>query len=317
MKKISIIILFLLISSIGYSQHLSFYTQNLSKEGLNLKGKVKSIVEISYTGELMGDEYVKVHRGWESNWQKDSKSEFDTAGYKVFETFYISDTQMTRVNEFIFSDGKLLKSDMSYHTRTFAYDSCGRLVSMKQINKLPDQISTSDANNSQKENFSIYQYTYDDNNNLTEEYEFDSNGKKLGVSRFVYDENGRLILNEEEYNGYRRWFQYSYDSVGNLIEELWSDSIVGILERMTFDYENNVRTKEVWETYFDGILDGIVSYTYLNGNEKEVIETDGKGNVEATWSYQYEYDLNGNWIVQIGIIDNEEIYIVEREIEYY
>jgi len=291
--------------------------QDLTLTDLNLKGKVKSITETSYLGKQTSDGYIKVQKGWESKWQQDSKTEFDSDGNKVVKTFYDSDSKVSRVEKFIYSDGRLMKSEMLYHTRTYKYDPSGKLTSINEINRQPGQISAPNANVPGKENKSIYQFIYNENDRLIEKQQFDSKGTEVAITRFRYDDIGRLVKEESISDDYKEWYDYSYDSNGNLNEKKWSDSDEGILEKVTFVYENSVKTHEFWENFAEGEIEGKITYTFEKGNEKEVVETDDSGNIDATWFYQYKYDSFDNWIEQIAIIDDEEIYIIEREIEYY
>ncbi|HBG69231.1 MAG: hypothetical protein A2W93_04175 [Bacteroidetes bacterium GWF2_43_63] len=293
------------------------FAQDLSLKDLNLKDRVKSITEISYIGKSTTDGYAKIRRGWKSNWQQDSKTEFDSNGNKMNKIYFDSDSKISRMEQFDYANGKLVKSEMLYHTRTYTYDSSGRLISMKETNRQPSQISSSNANAPGEERESIYKFLYDENNRLVEKQEFNIKGQKVGITRFSYDENDRLIKEESIFDDYKEWLDYLYDSYGNLITETWHDSDEGILEKATYVYENYVRTHEYWENFTEGEIEGKISYTFEKGNEKEVVETNDSGNIDATWSYQYKYDSKENWIEQIEIIDDEEIYIIERVIEYY
>lgn len=305
-----IIISLILISNLVNSQDLTLID-------LNLNGKVKLITETSYLGRLTANRYIKVQKSWESKWQQDSKTDFDSDGNKVMKTFYDSDSKVSRIEKFVYTNGRLVESEMLYHTRTYEYNSSGKLTSMKEINRQPSQISASNANVLGKERESSYKFIYDDNDRLAEKIEIDSKGVKVGLTRYKYDEKGRLIKEETLFDDYSEWYDYSYDSNGKINVKTWSDSDEGTLEKITYVYEDNILAKEFWENYADGVLEGKVTYTYEKGNEKEIIETDASGNIDATWSYQYQYDSNGNWIEQTAIIDKEEIYIIEREIEYY
>jgi hypothetical protein len=284
---------------------------------LKLKGNVKSITEISYLGKLTTNGYIKVQKGWESKWKEDSKTDFDSYGNKIMKTFYSSDSKVSRVEKFTYTNGRLIKSEMLYHTRTYLYNSSGKLTSMNEINRQPSQISAANANVAGKKMESNYKFIYDEYDKLVEKHQYDSKGEKVEITQFKYDEKGKFIKEESIFDDYKEWHDYSYDSDGYLTVKTWSDSDKGTLEKVTYVYENNVLKKELWENYTDGILEGKVSYTYENGNEKEIIETDDKGNIDAIWSYEYKYDSIGNWIQQIAIIDKEDIFIIEREIEYY
>jgi YD repeat-containing protein len=305
----------IIISSILISNLVN--SQDLTLTDLNLNGKVKSITETSYHGKFTANGYVKVQKGWESKWQQDSRTDFDSEGNKVMETFYDSDSKVSRVEKFAYTNGRLIKSEMLYHTRTYLYNSFGKLTFMKEINRQPSQINASNENVPVKERESSYKFIYDDNDRLAEKIEIDSKGVKVGLTRYKYDEKGRLIKEETLLDDYSEWYDYSYDSNGKINVKTWSDSDEGTLEKVTYVYENKILAKEFWENYADGVIEGKVTYTYEKGNEKEVIETDESGSIDTTWSYQYQYDSNGNWIEQIAIIDKEEIYIIEREIEYY
>ncbi len=142
----------------------------------------------------------------------------------------------------------------------------------------------------------------------------------LQVAHISYDNNGRLLREEFFPDDYKDWYDYSYDSNGNLIVKTWSDNDEGILEKASYVYTDNILTQEVWENYADGNLEGKVIYTYVKGNVAKIVESGESGEIEATWSYQYKYDSRSNWIEQIvtaDTVDKEEIFIIERKIEYY
>ena len=311
MKTNKLIVVFLiLISSMTFGQDLTW-------QDLMLKDRVKSITEVSYNGKLTANGYEKVQKGWESSWQMDSKTEFDSDGKKIRQTFFNTQSKISRIERFDYTDGEIVSSEMLYHTRTYKYDSLGRLDSMTEINREPIQISASNANIPGKDKKLTYKFEYDETNQLTQKHCLDSTGTIVGVTRYIYDENGRLSKELILFRDYNESYNYSYDTSGQLITKSWFDSDEGLIEKITYAYDNGIKTHEYWENYYDDELDGKISYSFEKGNEKEIIEMDDSANIDAKWYYQYVYDLKDNWIKQIVTIDDDKIFIIERKIEYY
>lgn len=291
--------------------------QDISSTDLNVEGAIKSIIEISYVGKLTTNEYEKSRKGWETSWKMDSKTEFDVKGNKVKKTYYDSNSKVVRTDQYSYENDKLIESIVLHHTRNYKYDSSGKLISMIEKNRQPNQINASNANIQNKEKISVYNYEYNSKNMLIRKIELDSNGSKIGETRYDYNESGRLTKEKTIFEDYEEWFKYTYDSSGNLLTKEWHDSDEGILEKANYVYENLIKTHEYWENYAEGLLEGKISYSFEKGNEKRIVETDDSGNIDATWDYQYEFDSKGNWTEQVLVFNNEKIFIVERKLEYY
>ena len=89
----------------------------------------------------------------------------------------------------------------------------------------------------------------------------------------------------------------------------------------------NEKGKIIEETWFRNGTKFLIKYRYIydnQGNKSGIDWCKENGNVYASWTYQYEYDKNNNWIKaielnpdKVGPFSPRDEYIVERQLEYF
>ena len=268
----------------------------------NLSGKVKSVTENSYTGLATGKEYIKGPKGWSYSWKSDSRIELDSNGNIIRRTYFDNLAKLIRTDEFTFEKGKLTRSKILTQTNTFEYDSLGRI---KNELYMKGDI-----------NLRII-YMHDSKNRVQQKLQFNLGNELKTTDNFTYDERNNLILQESIYPGGKDSVVYTYNAKNQLTKTVWFDETRKIVERTVYEYIEGKVSYQKWEDFEEGKPDGTVEYLYEKGNEKSVVDIDADGTIAGKETHSYSYDKQGNWIRKVTIIDDEEIFIIERKIEYY
>lgn len=272
-------------------------------ESWNLKGKVKKINATSFLAEKVNNKFVKTTKGWQYPWEYDEELYFNVQGYlevkkdikngSPYVTYSIKLDDKNRVVYDIQNEN---------HEYYFTYDSLNNICSSKEIIR-------------DKHIESNFKYEYNDKNTLVKKEEYLSN-QLISTETFSYDSSNNLIKIDYVKGAYAEMETFEYDSTNQLVKHEWSDNEEGMVEITTYQYVNKQKTLEHWLDYEEGEPDGTIDYTYENGNEIEVIEKDGDGEITGIQRNTYEYDSTGNWI-KMYIDDDGKYYIVERIISYY
>ena len=279
--------------------------------------QIKSITETSYVGIKTKKGVEKVRKGWENSWEKDSKTNFDKDGNQLDKTFYDAKSKISRVDQFIYADGRIRVEESLNEAKIYQYDANWRLTLVYVANRFQNQINTWKAGSYDDQISAIYQHAYDEKGRLIRMEELDADKHVTSITIYKYDQKNRLINELEATEEQEEMYIYEYDADDNLIVKTWIDRDDGVLEKETFTYENKVKIKEVFENFTDQQPDGKIVYTYENGNEKEIYESDETGEIYATSRYKYTYDPKGNWTKRILTTNAGKIFVVEREIIYY
>lgn len=152
---------------------------------------------------------------------------------------------------------------------------------------------------------------------------FNQQEEKTWKTEFLYTNN--KISKEIEYdnNQIHSYFEYYYDDRGNKTEIKKFNAKNELKLRNTYKFDENSNKTEFsiydWKT--DKILE---TYRYIYNDKNEIIFVylfDGNENLisKSNYSYNYEFDLKGNWTYSAKYINhtiqrNTETY---RKIEYY
>jgi hypothetical protein len=96
-----------------------------------------------------------------------------------------------------------------------------------------------------------------------------------------------------------------------------SDEEAGVIERKTFEYKNHFKVFETIEIYEEKELSRRITIKYENLLPVEITEFDSEGILIKSEKIKYEFDQFGNWIKKTRIINDEEIYILTRKLDYY
>lgn len=125
----------------------------------------------------------------------------------------------------------------------------------------------------------IYEYQYDDNNNLIKELNFESEDKHLSrYFTYEYDDKNQLVLKE--------FYSENFDN---------TESYYEVIVRYTYQYENNnlnklIKYRKKPNQENDFYIHEIHSYKYLDDNLiEEVIDYEQTG---SQTKYLFEYENN-------------------------
>jgi hypothetical protein len=301
MKKAFHLFLICLYQQMAFGQIPTISFDNL--ESCNLKGKVKKIQTTSFLAKKENNKYVKTTKGWQYSWEFDQEFHFNTFG--LLELTKDIKNGTTSVTYSIKLDDKkrivydIQNENLEYY---FTYDSLNNICSSKEI--IRDKHIESD-----------FKYYYNDKKILVKKEEYLSN-KLISTETFSYDTLNNLVKIDYVKGAYSEMETFEYDSNNLLVKHEWSDNEEGIAEITIYQYVDKQKTLEHWLDYEEGEPDGSIDYTYENGNEIEVVEKDGDGEITGIQRNTYEYDSTGNW-VKMTIDDDGKYYIVERTISYY
>mgnify|MGYP007006686315 CR=1 FL=1 len=297
---------------------LSFSSENKQQNDLeraNLKGKVKTLRQISYHTI---DKFGEITKG-----------AIDGPGILAPDEYYnkynVKGFIIERVERY-FGDGDSLILEQIYKyddkgneieinqsapngergKETFKYDDKGNPIELNTYYPI-DSLEMSyrytykydDKDNIIEETIytngslegRLVTYKYDDKDNLTEVSVYTIDGILHWENIFKYDDKGNEIEKNSFKNGSLSWKEISkYDDNGNKIES------------SNFN-QNDVNHKFIYK-YDD--KDNLIEKTYLSD-----------GGYSSKEIYKYDYDEKNNWIKRIDFGGNTPKYIIERIIEYY
>lgn len=252
-----------------------------------LKGKVKSQRNIPYTVEIKENKLVKgtVDKDLDSgkianldNLQKD----FNPKGYLTQMRFYLNDGSLySRMEYYYAPNGNLFETRYNSDKTLYAYNAEGYLVK--------------DA-------------TYSPGGFLKRHYAYEVDAK------------GR-VLKEETYqaNELTGSIAYSYDKYGNPTEMRYYDVEGNLQNRVETKY--NKQHLAVRNRTYDaaGKLLNVVRKKYNEQGDCVWLESEDRmpKKQKNTATYQYSYDLQGNWTIKTTFINGEARQIIERTLNYY
>jgi len=288
----------------------------------NLKGKVKSVKEISYYtkdkfGEAIKDEkYQQIEFYFNEQGYITEKTErnFKTSGYS-FSSYKKETLKYNQQNNIV---EKYIYNDVLGETTsiiTYQYDENENLIEEKQSDENGKLWSRSifkyDKNNNQieyerynyfsDEELSYkYVYKYDEKGNKTEENIYNSDGELESKSIYKYDNRGNKIEeNNYSSNGkLEEKFIYKYDNKGNKTEENKYNSIGELEYKSIYKYDSKGNKIEAKSYNSDDTLTYEWTCEYdKKGNKRETQQNNYNSYGKLQYSYFYKYDERGNTIV--------------------
>ncbi|MBL0235479.1 MAG: hypothetical protein IPQ02_02380 [Saprospiraceae bacterium] len=273
----SLVIMLLFASSTTTNQNINSWSE------LNLKGRVKTLHEVYARPKIIGKNY-------ESEGYKDSTVYFfNKTGNIIEQRNFDANASLTRRTVFEYGLGeKIVKTTTFY---------------------------------SNQSNYTVASYSYDDNNRLIEVVGINNDGKFNGKSTYLYDENGNNIeekIYKSDGIGYSKLI-YSYDLKGRKIEEkkYYTEEKL----KWIYSWKHDVNDKIVESVICDA--NGIVNSRETNqydehGNCIEISTFKADDNIlKKKKTFRYEFDASLNWIKQTLFLNDSQISVTERKIEYF
>lgn len=161
-------------------------------------------------------------------------------------------------------------------------------------------------------------FTYDDQLNQVEEWQYYSNGTKEKAIR-MYDEN-EVLISENQSNKEPRLVEekiYKYGSNGNLLStEVFRGGRCIYVTNFKYN-EQNLKVEEI-TTNKSGDEKYSEDYFVYN-SQGELIQYDTKrsGPEFQVLKYSYVYDEKNNWVKKYNYSNGKLLTILIREIEYF
>jgi len=174
--------------------------------------------------------------------------------------------------------------------------------------------------------FIKYTYDHNDEGHLIEEntyYSDDLFEKRM----FEYDRKGNVV--EENKFSYREWgsdsikYVYKYDKNGTKVEMIIYSSDGDLVRKNISLHDKNGNEIEMKEYGPDDGLLSHVTYKYddkANMIERNCLKSLSRGLSHfncKTYSFVYEYNDVGDWVMKIEFINGIAEYLIEREIDYF
>lgn len=311
-----------------------------------LKGKIKSVIEISYKAiNSDSGEVSKGEREWKRAIHKDSQRKYDVNKNIVEKNRYNADGSLDYKWTYKYDDaGNMVEEndypDGSLFTKySYKYDDAGNVAEEEDYDadgKLFDRYSYKYEGNRMVEEInyatdgSVYSkstYKYDKSGNMIEKNEYNSKGKLNSTSTFSFDSRDNIIKKGGTSAYANRW-AYIYDDDGNIVEMDKYDFDNKLREKCKYSHNTVEKIVIDYETDNHGLPDDNSPM-----KAKEIIIKDDNGNViernEYTFqggfisylsrsnTYKYKFDDRGNWIERIQSENGVPQYITERNYEYY
>ncbi len=276
---------FCLISCFGAIAFQSCSHKPNELETAGLKGKVKSIREISYQAFGNTDTIIK----GEIVMNQDLKNYFAT---------YNIDGNMTSIVN---------------------YDNLGNQID-KWIFRYNNKGLTLGGNFYANDNTLLDSttYIYDSEGNVIEYYHYDSDGRLKSKTINTYDEKGNVIESKiyDSNNLLFRINKYKYKK-RNLIEDVSLDrnSFVMYFSQYTYDNNSNLVNQIINNADSSLNTEGVYCYNEHSDIVKSTIKVPNEPTV--TYTYSYKYDDRQNWIQKIMYLDTLALFLTIREFEYF
>ena len=340
-RTISFIGIFLLLFLASFSN----MNGNLTKaghndlEGLNLKGRIHNMCECLFDGDVKSDKIFKtseVAKKTDSTW-------FDKKGNKLSEKIYSATGKIITEWNYTYDENENL-TQFTYLIKgkqrqrdVYKYDSAGRVAEWDRYKGLDSLFEKDtykyDADGHQneedvEEHYPVKQYLkrffdFDNAGNKTKEREFCLGRSEIDKNTWKYDEEGRVI-EEDEYSSFdavKTKVVYAYKGE-HLVEKRiqLEDGTVTSREVYTYNAKGEKAAVDMYNNL--GKLYHYYTYSYdLKGSIKEEKEfkvfADNVPQLENDDTYELSYDKTGNWVKKSDLKLDGTVTITERGIAYY
>jgi hypothetical protein len=228
--KISLVFLWILLPVLSWAQNNDYARWNL-------KGKVKTIKETSYS---VNDQHAK------DSLEYYFLNEFNSEGNKIVDAAYLPDGKLVKSYSYSYGtnnerteekqfdgDGKLIR------TISYTYDTKGNLLEDSSID-------------SQGKPGKKIVFTYDNSGKVIEDNSYGGDGKLQKKFTYTYDDRGNKIeTNRFDSNGNpERKTLCNYDAQNNPLEEVSTKPDQTVLKKVNFSYEYDAHNNWIVKTTF-------------------------------------------------------------------
>jgi len=244
----------------------------------NIKGKVKRLVEESYTVSYINNKW------YENKLINKVIYNFNNLGFIEWSQFYDANGKLISENQY--------KYDKYYKTQWISKNN-EKIDTVKYLNKYNKDgllIETQTLNNNNKSKLT---FGYDTAKNIIKTVTYDEKGEIIYCSLFKYDNKNRLVetKNFDKNNHLKNTHIQIYSGeVDYPAKYLWYDSYNNLIYEYIYEYDKF-------------------------GNRVKVCIKNSKQEIDCTY-YKYTYDLNNN-IIQSIIQRKQDTIMNKRYIEYY
>lgn len=280
----------------------------------DIKGKVKSITEISYEAKDRFGKIEKISRKRKYDFIYDYQKKYDIEGYMIENKEFNSDGSLKSKIIYKYDDmGKLIEGNENNSDGSFLkcyiniYNDKGVIIETNYYNTIGN-IETK------------YTYKYDKRGNKIETNEYNSDGNIETKYIYKYDDKGNKV-EENKYNSdgiLKTKYIFKYDNKGYLLEKntFYSEGLETITK---YDYQfDDIRNKIISKNYlYENYSYKVVDIFDKSGNEVETIFYDEYEVITSHYTYEYEFDEQKNWIKKIEFKNQTPTYLLEREIVYF
>lgn len=326
----------LLLGMTAHAQLGSDFQQKPDTELNGYRGDVKTMQQRRY--EVVETD-SGVIRGEVSGYSDNYNEVFNPSGFILTEEILYGDsiykkatyrrnTSNAILERFLYSGSAQLdertvitRNGSNTPTRIRTFDGSGNLNN-EIIHTINDEgwvVERIEKSNGIQYAYSTMRYDEDGNMTVINSYNQD---KEL-VFRYVmtYDTAGQRIQTNiyDDLELLANRTETTYDSTGQVTRETIYNYKGQAVERSEFSYDSSGNLSE--RKFFEGVPLKLVEHEIMKWNTEGYMSFYKKplpstGEV-VTWTYDYEYDEQGNWVVQNQYRNDVLFYIVERKITYF
>lgn len=277
----------------------------------DLKGKVKSVVDISYQAI---NNFGKIEKGIKKREShSDYKLFFNEIGCLIEETMIDADSNM--FEKWVFKhdgDGNITeRAHFNYKGAflgkwTYTYNEKGFRTEKSWLSPHADLC---------KKVLTLY----NENGHICERHVYNHAGNLYMTLKYAYDDHGNRI-EKRTYGSDDRMFlkhRYKYDKMNLLSEIEWKDILgkSGVKENYVYDDKGQMVNKII-----TNLKSSEFDFMYNYDSHKNLIKlswSEKRNNLSKKGHSEYKYDATGNWIERIDYKNDMVQFLIEREILYF
>lgn len=239
---------------------------------LDLKGKVKSIVEFSYPKLSTNWDYKDIEYHFDINGFTKKKIDYDYNTYTIFN--YGNSNKISQANQYSLNDSLMYKGNYKYENQ--------ELKKREVLNLQNDIVYTAiyDYSNSSYGNILVDEKEYDSKGNLLRHSSNLQNQKKQDLKWNEYNLDGKIeFTNDLTYNDKGKVIEYvKKDSANNLKwkwNKIYNDDNLEI-ERKLYNPKSNKESIRISAYEFDNRGNWIIKYLIQNNDTLKTVKREIK-----------------------------------------